>query len=257
MTRLTTPDVIACPYCGQKHERSRLSSFSNFWSVEYSDGGSTFAPYDCGMVIGRCTACSVLIPNVVGLKSLGEVVTTRRIYPSFLRRLFGLELEFDIEKPFQLPELPLPQLPDWIEAATAAVGNHIPVALQRQCQLIAMYKYNQLLVVERSCQHQDFRWKDRYRANHHKIEDQILERFSGEYHKVSKSQLVNIEDDPFEFDAMVAADIYRRRGEFDHAIRCLDRVTLAPYQYRKALLIQWILDKNTYLMVVPKQRHGH
>ncbi|MBU2881666.1 hypothetical protein KO525_16975 [Psychrosphaera sp. B3R10] len=254
MTRLSAPDVIACPYCGQKHERSRLASFSNLWSVEYSDGGSTFAPYDCGVVIGRCTVCDVLIPNVGGLKSLGEVVTIKRVYPSFWRSLFGLDLVFDVEKPFQLPELPLPELPDWFEAATITTASLIPVPLQRQCQLIAMHKYNQLLVAKRRWQHQDFIWKVQYRAKHQEIENQILLRFNRQSNKASNCNLVKGGDDSFEFDAMVAADIYRRRGLFDSAKRCLEKVTDDSYQYRKTLLMQWILDKNRHLMIVPNQR---
>ena len=235
MTSFSRPDLVACPYCGARHERIFLQSYNDLWATYYSDGGSSYAPYKFSGLISRCTLCNQVIAETYNLPSAGQVVTRKIFSPSFWRKLLGLEMVYDLAKPFECPRLPCPELPDWV-AATEQFN--LSEKLRQAAEIIVMQEYNQLLVTTHQWAHKHFVWKDKFRAKHKQIEDKIL------------AQVIAGED---ESSLLLRADILRRRGRFDDALKGLEKVTSEPYLNLKQLLTQWVRDENTVLMAIPNR----
>lgn len=234
MTSFTEPDLVECPYCAAKHERTKLASFNNFWTTYYSDGGESFAVHNYGGLIARCSECNKIISNTYDLPSVGEVVDYKLIPPGFLKKLIGIKPKLKTVKRYAYPRLTKPSVPEWHDAM---VQEDLPQGLKQRAELIFYQEFNQLLVTKGiEWKEQHYRWKDEYRSKHQEIEEKLLLRFK---------------DSDDSFTSLVLADIYRRRGDFSEAGKVLESDIDEEQSLYKKYLTQWVKEKNTSLMTIP------
>lgn len=253
MTRISNPDLISCPYCSAIHERVFLQSFSFRHNINYSDGGCSVDPAQLSGLITRCTSCKMILTNYTKLPKIGEVLgyPQGRFICWYKLQVFKLKMFLNENAPFGLqrlftlhsdkqvvakagiyPRLPWPELPEWLDAIAQ---NNLTEQIKEHCQLQAMFQFNQLLVTDETWQIHHFQWKEMYRAQHLQIEETLL---------------VKYEKDGGEVNWLICADIYRRRGWFNAATACLNKVTSEQYSATKNEMTAWITQGNTKLMAL-------
>ncbi|EWH08098.1 hypothetical protein DS2_19116 [Catenovulum agarivorans DS-2] len=228
---MAKPIKLACPNCKTVHRYSRITSINDIWSEHVSDG------YISGFDIGAtkvCSNCDYLIKDCNALENLGLVDGTQ-VYEDSSRgqKFWRYEPECVVDTDLQLPELKWPKLKDWIAAYKS---DFVSTELKLSYATSAMHEFNQLANKGDELDNQQLKLIELYRDDILEIENILIDRAQETNKPVDK---------------LLAADIYRRRGDFESAAGILDSIDCLDITAKVSYMRKWIMAGSTKLEVFP------
>lgn len=226
------PYFVECPSCKTKHEHCDLWSFNDFDSERFSDGFISFFGVER---IQKCSYCNHII-ETNNLTKLGEVEFITSYYPqNFWQKLFKLKPKFkDRVKVEEAPMLEYLSLPDWV---VGSKSSHLSDFAISRCKEIAMWKFNQLSYLEKKLLTEEG--------------VKVITEVSNDIVDIENGYLHNAETDFTDSVQLLAADIYRRRSEFNKAKECINRITSNDYAKEVHFMNIWIDSGSSKLEKYP------
>lgn len=228
---LSKPYNIACPKCQTLHTYSQVRSINDLWSEHFSDG--FVSAFDM-LSTKKCSQCNYIIINCHELENLGEVEYLKVYHPqTFWQKVWRTPPTFTRQPINEYPSLLYLELVDWIFASKR---DDLPDSTKKHCALKAMWRFNQLALPSSNFDENEKRQLGSTKADIEQIEDDILLTARADYSD-------NLQ--------LMAADIYRRRNEFEQAMTCLSRVSDESNTYKVVHMHKWINKQSTDLEVYP------
>jgi len=222
---------IECPSCRAIHTHRKTLSINDLWSEHFSDG---FVSAFDTLSTKKCSQCNYIIIKCHELENLGEVEYVKTYHPqTFWQKFWRTPPEFTRQPINEYPSLLYLELVDWIFASKR---DDLPDSTKKHCALKAMWRFNQLALPSSNFDENEKRQLESTKADIEQIEDDILLNARADYS--DKLQLM-------------AADIYRRRREFEQAMVCLNRVTHEVNTHKVVYMRSWIDKQSTDLEVYP------
>lgn len=225
------PYNIACPKCQASHTHRKVLSINDLWSVNFSDG---FVSAFDTLSTNKCSQCNYIIMDCLKLENLGEVEYIKIYQPQTFWQKFWRTPPTFTRKPInEYPSLLYLDLVDWVFASKC---EGLTRSTKKSCALKAMWRFNQVSFTDRHFDENEKRQLEPTKADIEQIENNLL---------------LDAESDYSDSAQLIAADIYRRRGEFEQSLLCLARVTYEINTSKVVCMRKWINKESTALEVYP------